>query len=503
MRGSPTNKLPKSADTWSLDYKAAKTAVKFHKSKGFVRGLLGPVGSGKSVACCVEMFVRASKQHPSTDGKRRTRFIVIRNTTPELETTTIKTWLDWFPEKVFGRMNRKPPYRHLVQIGDIEMEVIFLALDRPEDVKKLKSLEATGIWINEAKHVLEEVILEATSRVGRYPSKKEKPASVPDSQWPTWWGVIMDTNPPDTDHWWYACAEENKWARDADGDALDIKKIPVQDRWDFFQQPSGLSKDADNIENLPEGYYRRQITGKTKEWVNSYVHGNYAFIQDGKAVYGSAYNDDIHSFKDLEKVPGCTVYVGLDFGLTPCAVFGQKNAIGQWLILEEFITLEGSTIGLPQFAQLLKAHINTHYSEHPIFFYGDPSGGFRDQQGKTAFDLFRQHNLIVRPAPTNSIEPRREGVLQPLLRMVDGKVGFMLSTACGALRKGFNGGYKFKRMNVSGEAKYSLIPDKNRFSHPHDALQYLLCGAGEYRDLVTKSGRSQKTVFSRDWSAWG
>ena len=39
-------------------------AADFHNSDAFVRGLLGPVGSGKSSACCVEIVMRALKQKP-------------------------------------------------------------------------------------------------------------------------------------------------------------------------------------------------------------------------------------------------------------------------------------------------------------------------------------------------------------------------------------------------------------------------------------------------------
>ena len=65
------------------------------------------------------------------------------------------------------------PYTHFMNIGDVELEVIFLALDRPEDVKKLLSLELTGIWINEAREIPKSIIDACTMRVGRYPSMRE------------------------------------------------------------------------------------------------------------------------------------------------------------------------------------------------------------------------------------------------------------------------------------------------------------------------------------------
>ena len=115
----------------SLNYKPDGQVLKnFLKDNDFFRGLRGPVGSGKSVACCIEIIRRALIQQPSEDGKRKSRWAVIRNTNPQLRTTTIKTWLDWFPEEEWGRFQWSVPYTHKISKGDIELEVIFLALDK-------------------------------------------------------------------------------------------------------------------------------------------------------------------------------------------------------------------------------------------------------------------------------------------------------------------------------------------------------------------------------------
>ena len=39
-----------------LDFSGSHTVAKFMRSKGFVRGLMGPVGSGKSYACCARVM---------------------------------------------------------------------------------------------------------------------------------------------------------------------------------------------------------------------------------------------------------------------------------------------------------------------------------------------------------------------------------------------------------------------------------------------------------------
>ena len=197
-------------------YNAHPTLQKFHASDAFYRGTRGPVGSGKSTAMCMEIMRRAKEQVAGPDSIRRTRFAVIRNTYRELKDTTLKTWLAWFPESYFGVFNNGDMI-HNVKFDDVEMEVMFRALDRPQDVKKVLSLELTGAWINEAREVPKGIIDAIGDRVGRYPAVKDGGC--------TWRGVIMDTNPGDTDHWWYRLAEEDR-----------------PEGWNFFAQPGGLTE---------------------------------------------------------------------------------------------------------------------------------------------------------------------------------------------------------------------------------------------------------------------
>lgn len=417
----------------------------------------------------MEIFRRITEQKPGNDGLRKSRWLIVRNTLPQLETTTMKTWKDWFPEEEFGRISGKPPYTQIIRLNDIYAEIIFLALDKPEDIKKLLSFECTGIWFNEAREIDKSIVDAATGRVGRYPSIKDKPPEVAKSEWPTWSGIIMDTNPPTDDHWWYNLAEEVK-----------------PEGWQFFSQPSGLSKEAENVENLPTDYYPKMMSGKNREWIDVYVHGKYGFIQDGQPVYGNNYNDDVHSVNDIPLIPNTRIYVGIDFGLTPAAVFAQRDSFGQWQILHELVT---SDMSIPEFATVFRAEVAAHFPGHSIEIWADPSGGYRSADGRSAFDMMRAAGVVCRPGPTNAFLPRKDSVLAPMNRMVSGKPGFLLSKKCTILRRGFNGGYKYKRLQVRGDARYTPEPDKNKFSHPHDALQYLLSGAGEYRSLIAGSNR--------------
>lgn len=323
----------------NFSYKPDGEVLKdFMKDNTFFRGLRGPVGSGKSVCCSIEIFRRALQQEQNKDGIRQSRWAVIRNTNPQLRTTTIKTWLDWFPEEQWGKFTWSVPYTHHIKVSDLDLEVIFLALDRPEDVKKLLSLELTGIWINEARELPKSIIDACTMRVGRYPSMRDGGAS--------WSGVIADTNAPEDDHWWSIMSGD---APVPDYISSDEAKMLVKpDNWQFFTQPSGMleelneegsidkykpNPDAENLNNMLESYYPNLIQGKTKSWIDVYVMNRLGAIQDGKPVYASFVPDTHVAEEEIPVASGMPIYIGLDFGLTPAAIFGQKVR-GRWLILQ-------------------------------------------------------------------------------------------------------------------------------------------------------------------------
>tara|TARA_R110000787_G_scaffold126383_2_gene237690 strand:+ start:1663 stop:3180 length:1518 start_codon:yes stop_codon:yes gene_type:complete len=462
-----------------------EVAKAFLKDDTFFRGLRGPVGSGKSVACCVEVFRRALMQEKSPDGKRKSRWAIIRNTNPQLRTTTIKTWLDWFPEEDWGRFSWSVPYTHHISKGDLELEVMFLALDRPEDVKKLLSLELSGIWINEAREIPKSIIDACTMRVGRYPSMRDGG--------PTWTGVIADTNAPEEDHWWPIMAGE---VPIPDHISKEESKMLVKpNNWKFYTQPSAMNevKDdegnigsyvsnplAENKKNMMQNYYTNLLQGKTKSWIDVYVMNRLGSIQDGKPVY-NMFNSDVHiAREEIPVADGVPLFIGLDFGLTPAAIFGQKVR-GRWLLLQEIVAFD---MGIVRFAELLRQEIAVRYANCDVNIFGDPAGDFRAQTDEsTPFQILRGAGLKARPTHSNDVALRLESVSAPLQRMVDGHSGVLIDYRCKELIKGFEGGYHYRRMQVSGE-RYEDKPSKDRYSHIHDALQYLMLGSGEGRQVM-------------------
>ena len=455
------------------------------KDSNFFRGIRGPVGSGKSVACCVEVFRRSLEQKKNDQGIRKSRWAIIRNTNPQLRTTPIKTWLDWFPEDVWGKFHWSVPYTHHIQQDELDIEILFLALDRPEDVKKLLSLELTGIWINEAREVPKSIIDACTMRVGRYPSMREGGAS--------WSGVIADTNAPEEDHWWAIMAGEVPIPDYIPREQAQMLIKP--DNWSFYVQPSAMkekldekgdvdsyevNKNAENISNILETYYPNLIRGKTKSWIDVYVMNKLGSIQEGKPVYPQFVSETHIAEEEIPIAVGVPLYIGVDFGLTPAAVFGQKVR-GRWLLQSEIVAID---MGIVRFAELLRQEIATRFSGLDVNIIGDPAGDFRAQTDEsTPFQILRGAGLRAIPAPSNSVDLRLESVSSQLTKMSDGQPAFLIDRRCPTLIKGFQGGYCYRRMQVSGE-RYDDKPEKNMYSHIHDALQYLMLGAGEGRQLI-------------------
>ena len=74
-----------------INYNASKTGARLHKSNKVVRGFMGPVGNGKSVTCIMEAIRLSQDQWPNAQGIRKSRGVIVRNTNPELRTTTLNT----------------------------------------------------------------------------------------------------------------------------------------------------------------------------------------------------------------------------------------------------------------------------------------------------------------------------------------------------------------------------------------------------------------------------
>lgn len=425
--------------------------------------------SGKSVACCMKALHLALQQPPGLDGIARSRIIIVRNTFPELKSTTIQTWLDWFPENVFGKVKWDSPILHKLDLGpDRILEAYFLALDNPEDIKKLLSFDTNWIWLNEVRQLPKAILDAATGRLGRYPPPKYGVGAFNPC-------LFMDTNSMDDDHWYYRLAE---------GDPIE--------GFSFFNQPGGLDPGAENLNWLTQSaetlklpidhpdrlaagrrYYERIVAGKDESWVKVFVNNEYASVSEDRAVFPN-FNERIHvAPAPLKPIPGVELRLGFDFGLTPACLIGQLSPRGQLRILDE-ITSED--MGLQRFLEeKVKPFLELRYSGFTYRSPHDPAGAQRSQANEvTCRKILRTQGMNPMVAcTTNDMEARVNAVSYFLTRMVDGDPAFLVSPTCKMFRKGMAGAYKWERVQVKGEERYKDSPTKNMYSHICEAGQYL------------------------------
>jgi len=414
------------------------------------------------------------EQAPNPDGIRRTRWAVIRNSYPELKSTTIKTWQEWIPDEVCKIKYDTPINGHIFEpLADgtiVDMEVYFVSLDREQDLKKVLGMELTGAWVNEAREMRFAAIEAVMERCGRFPPKADG-API------TWTGLIADTNPPGTDSWWYRLSELERPAG-----------------FEFWRQPGALkairdgkgnivgyqaNPEAENVKHQQLGfsYWMRQVSGRDPAKIWTQLCGEYGQTFDGKPVYDGIWQSAWHvSHVPLDLYRGIPIWLGWDFGLTPACVVGQVGPTGQLRILREFWCERG---GIKQFAtDVVKPALTNLFPGLEFWSIGDPAGSQAMQADSelTCLGMLAAAGIPTIPAPSNLFNVRREAVISRLTRLAGADPAIILDPSCRMLIEGFDGGYHFKRVQVGGTDRYHDAPDKNKFSHLHDAIQYLILG---------------------------
>ena len=468
-----------------FDFIAGTEVAKFVASNNQVDYIQGPLGSGKTVALLLRAMRHAQEQKASPiDNIRYSRWGIVRNTLPDLKRSTVKTWLELFPEHIYGRFNAAPGFmQHLIKYQDICAEFHFMSLDKIEDVRKLRSTEFTGILFNELPFIAKEIFDEAHSRL-RYPPERHGG--------PTWVGVLADGNAPDEDCWLAMMTGQ-----------VDLPPGLMQDEvaqyhwpsdWGFFQQPPAVIEKfdprglligytvnpaAENLRNLRKGYYDQQLAGKSRAWIESRLMNRVALVVEGAPVW-PMFRREYHVAKDpLRPVENHDVIVALDFGrVYPAVLFAQE--VNQRIFVQ--YEMLGFNEPASVFAPKVQRFLTQHYPDFSVRFVGDPKGADKGQATEqSSYDIFRSHGMPVTPAPVkqNDIATRTEAVAYILNDNPRGHNRLVVSPLCRTLIVGMAGRYHLVRED-DGE----LRPKKDKYSNLCDALQYLCLGLGEGRRMV-------------------
>ncbi len=453
-------------------YKPTKTALAFHRLDDRVRVIRGHVGSGKSTMMCAEIVFRAVKMAACKDGIKRSRWAIVRNTYGDLAKTTLTTWKMWF--RNLGNMRwregksftidhaftAKVISNNIEELHKIEMQLLPIALDNVSDVTKhLKSLEVTGVFLNELSE-LNRMVLDFFSggRLPRFPSLKDMPEGVK-----YWCGIFGDTNPPEEDSWIYKLFEIDK---PPEYTMLCQPPAVIREGEGYIINP-----EAENIKNILNGEeeYIKMTWGKDEAFIRVYLMGEYGTLSDQKRVYYS-YNDNIHSSDHVNIDWKLPIVIGVDLGtVAPTILISQMQGVALVVIKEfcgEFTTIREMCTD----SVMPWLHDNCRGMKIDAVIY-DPADTYDGSEQLREF-----FSLAVKSAITNSVSVRIDAVSKRLTRLSSqGQPIIIISRkGCPQLRKGFNGKYYYRRVQVIGENRYTDEPHKiHPYSDVHDSLQYI------------------------------
>lgn len=478
---------------------------------GAVVGIQGPVGSGKTTTMLKSRLRRAMAAPCSViDGRRRYKLLVIRATYRQLWSTTIPDFLKVFPKHLGdwsgGRggpvtftmlhddgLRIDPPAGHSGDwSNEIEFIVEFMAFG--DDIQgSLRGYQATDIWMHEMDTNPQDVLINAITRIGRYPDQKHYlgyPAAMRD-----YGQLVGDFNAPEPGNWTidlFHDAEKREQLL-----ALMNAELPegtAAIRISFYRQPGFDEPGCENLLNLPPSYYHKQIATLTLQGrgdqIDRLVYNKIVYAKAGEPVFQREFSRRIHvSEVTLRPWPGIPLRLGLDQGFKGAAVIGQEmtEGIGRnrrcfWQILAE-LHFPKERLMAKVFGERLAELLETRFPGIPI------EGGWGDMAGEAgasqAADENDTWNRLVSRAAGFRIRPQRIGTnrITPRLNAVraaleaptsGGRTGLLIDPSCTFLIAGFEARYVWTfEVNQTGDKR--KVPDKSLTeANVMDALQYML-----------------------------
>mgnify|MGYP004702396547 CR=1 FL=1 len=437
----------------------------------FYDWIVGPVGSGKTTGIFFKLVYMAGLQKPGPDGIRRSRAVIVRNTSTQLRDTTLNSWFTWFKDGQAGKWHATDKV-FMLRYGDIECEVLFRPLDTPQDVARVLSLEVTFAIIDEFVEIPQAIIDALSARCGRYPSAIEGGA--------TNWGMWGSSNPSTEDNWWFDYLHAGAGViQPGEGVSLHHRMVLDERNARYFLQPSGYSEQAENIEYLPgkRQYYTNQAKNKTEAWIKQFLEAEWGYSVSGKPVVQS-FNPHIHiSSKPLRFDPNLPLIAGYDPGLGGAAmIFGQEDLEGRLHVLGEIIT---SGVGAGRFiTERLNPYLARQMPElRPGMFTisPDPAAANRSSNDESTIVATIKRHYPIWIESNNRLPLRLDAIDHFCTRMAYGMPSLVVDErACPILVRALKGGWRYaldskEQLRGGSDAR----PEKNAYSHPGDAFGYL------------------------------
>jgi hypothetical protein len=464
-------------DLQAINYTPHPSAITIHDSPTKIKAVCGPVGSGKTSVGCWEFWLLCWESTISVRG------VVIRSSYRELHDSTRKTFEEWFGAILtYREKDEEATITFPGRDGVVRSHsLLFRACKREAEASKFLSTEYSFIWLEEcvpaftstrAGGVMGQGLPYGIFQMARMRLRQKGAHRLE---------ILLTFNPPSTRHWTYReffQATPEDFARKG---------------YSFFRQPPG-----ENKRHLPPHYYEDLLEGLSPDMARRFVGGEVVAIYEGERVFPEC-QDGIHIVDFVEPVPGAPLIVGVDYGLTPCAVVTQILPGGQWLIVGE---LQLFNRGVRAYIETLGPWLKTEFPRHAVStVWQDPTGGNQRSQvdeTETCGILMRQAGYTVQDG-NNNWSLRRELMKQRFEWFPGGRPGVLVSRQhCPLIVEGLLGGYRYPTTaaGITGSS-----PIKNEWSHSQDCLQMI--ATGEFSlvsGLVNKEDLAVKKLIRQGYN---
>jgi hypothetical protein len=491
----------------------------FLRSRAFICGIIGPVGSGKTLTSAQKLLRVGALQGGVKDERtgitrRKARCGVIRESYPNIEANVLKSWFNLVPEEE-GKFSWRAPYVHEFSkvlrrdeeqrpVDILDMEVEFRAIGDKTVEEITRGWEINAVWIDEYDLQPPTLISFLTGRVGRF---SDLDASlVVDPQ------IIVSLNMPYIDnHAYKLLMEEELGEISPEKDPELAAALNGRKLVECFVQPGGRSEAAENIHNLPggRGYYVLQTASNKKipGYVDRMVDNKPVPMQFGQPVNPQfSYADHVRD--GLEYDPRFKLIVGMDQGLFAAAVAMQRDAMGNIRTLRErvFMREDGKaleSIGPTAFGKAVKVMLADHFPDlgaNAVRIVLDPAGFNSGEREDNEIDWKRSVEkalgITIHRAKSNSPALRNGAIWQAM----DKRGGYLIDRQCKHLIRAHLGGYRYAKAEIAStgsgiEVKGHLEIANTIYTHVADAEQYgALEGEHVVAELRGRHGREGRKI---------
>ncbi|BBC99106.1 hypothetical protein [Sphingobium sp. YG1] len=486
----------------------------FMRDPAFIKIIIGPVGSGKTMAALqCGLLVGAKQGGRMVNGVlvRRARIGVIRESYPSLDSTTIKSWHTIIPESE-GKFSWAAPRTHrfrkvlqrdhdgaVLEILDIEYE--FRAIGTQSVEEACRGWEVNAVIIDEADLQPADLVPFLTGRVGRFSDLD--PSSVVDPQ------IIISMNMPDVENHAYELAFDKDLAGMSEEDKLLLETaLGGRDLIKTYVQPGGMEPDAENLRNLANGrgYYILQIAANKHKpgYVDRMVHNKPVPLMHGTPVNGE-FSHSLH-VRPTEWMRRRKLIIGLDQGLFAAAVFLQRNEYSQIRTHGEVVNLDRQNkgkllkVGPTAFGKKVRTaalELFPGLTADDVRIVADPAAFAADDREDNEHDWVLACGAAIGLGPIRPAKTNREALRQEVIwKAQSERDGYHVNERCRHLIKAHSGGYRYQKAQLNtGETRGTMDVADTIFTHVVDAEQY---GALEGEHVVTKArGREPRGAGRR------